>query len=42
MGLSKSLPDGINEVIYDRGARFSGGERQKLALARHYTQTLKY
>ncbi len=32
--LVKSLPDGINEVIYDRGARFSGGERQKLALAR--------
>ena len=32
--LVKNLPDGINEVIYDRGARFSGGERQKLALAR--------
>ena len=29
-----NLKDGINEVIYDRGARFSGGERQKLALAR--------
>ncbi len=32
--LVKNLPNGINEVIYDRGARFSGGERQKLALAR--------
>ena len=32
--LVKNLPKGINEVIYDRGARFSGGERQKLALAR--------
>ncbi|WP_288261933.1 ABC transporter ATP-binding protein [uncultured Prochlorococcus sp.] len=32
--LVKNLPNGIHEVIYDRGARFSGGERQKLALAR--------
>ena len=32
--LVKNLPNGIQEVIYDRGARFSGGERQKLALAR--------
>ena len=32
--LVKNLPNGIDEVIYDRGARFSGGERQKLALAR--------
>ena len=30
----ENLPNGINEVIYDRGMRFSGGERQKLALAR--------
>ena len=30
----KNLPNGINELIYDRGLRFSGGERQKLALAR--------
>ena len=29
-----SLPNGINEIIYDRGIRFSGGERQRLALAR--------
>ena len=28
------LPMGINELIFDRGVRFSGGERQKLALAR--------
>ncbi len=32
--LVKNLPNGINEVIYDRGARFSGGEKQKIALAR--------
>ena len=37
--LVNNLKDGINEVIYDRGMRFSGGERQKLALARAlYTQ----
>ncbi len=28
------LPNGIDEYIYDRGSRFSGGERQRLALAR--------
>ena len=28
------LPNGINECILDRGSRFSGGERQRLALAR--------
>ncbi len=28
------LPNGIEESIFDRGIRFSGGERQKLALAR--------
>ena len=28
------LPNGLNELIFDRGIRFSGGERQKLALAR--------
>ena len=28
------LPKGIEEPIFDRGIRFSGGERQKLALAR--------
>ncbi len=30
----KNLPNGINEIVLDRGARFSGGERQRLALAR--------
>mgnify|MGYP001210187374 CR=1 FL=1 len=30
----KKLPEGIDEIIYDRGMRFSGGQRQKLALAR--------
>ena len=34
LDLVENLPNGINEVIYDRGARFSGGEKQKLALAR--------
>ncbi len=32
--LVTSLPNGINEIVYDKGLRFSGGERQKLALAR--------
>ncbi len=30
----QKLPNGINEIIYDRGMRFSGGEKQKLSLAR--------
>ena len=30
----RKLPNGIKEVIYDRGMRFSGGEKQKLSLAR--------
>ena len=30
----KNLPNGIDEIVLDRGARFSGGERQRLALAR--------
>ena len=30
----KKIPNGINEKIYDKGMRFSGGERQKIALAR--------
>jgi len=29
-----NLPNGIDEIIYDKGMRFSGGQRQKLALAR--------
>ena len=32
--LVNKLPENINEKIYDKGMRFSGGERQKLALAR--------
>ena len=34
LDIVKSLPNGLNEIIYDRGLRFSGGERQRLALAR--------
>lgn len=30
----KKLPNGIDELIFNRGQRFSGGEKQKLALAR--------
>ncbi len=29
-----SLPNGIDELILDRGLRFSGGERKRIALAR--------
>jgi len=32
--LVRSLPDGLETMAGDRGARFSGGERQRLALAR--------
>ena len=30
----KELPGGIKESVMERGARFSGGQRQRLALAR--------
>ena len=30
----KNLPNGMNEIVLDKGMRFSGGQRQKLALAR--------
>jgi ATP-binding cassette subfamily B protein len=32
--LISSLPDGLNTIAGDRGYRFSGGEKQRLALAR--------
>jgi ATP-binding cassette subfamily B protein len=32
--LIASLPDGLNTIAGDRGYRFSGGEKQRLALAR--------
>lgn len=32
--LVKSLPDGLNTVVGDRGYRLSGGEKQRLAIAR--------
>ena len=31
-----SLPNGIDEMVLDRGLRFSGGERQIIALARAF------
>ena len=33
-GLVRSLPDGLDTVVGDRGHRLSGGEKQRLALAR--------
>jgi ATP-binding cassette, subfamily C, bacterial len=30
----KSLPEGLDTIVGDRGSRFSGGEQQRLALAR--------
>jgi ATP-binding cassette, subfamily B, bacterial len=32
--LIKSLPDGLDTVVGDRGYRFSGGEKQRIAIAR--------
>lgn len=32
--LIRSLPDGLNTVVGDRGYRLSGGEKQRLAIAR--------
>ena len=32
--LISSLPDGLDTIVGDRGYRFSGGEKQRLALAR--------
>lgn len=33
-GLIRALPDGLETVVGERGYRFSGGERQRLAIAR--------
>jgi ABC-type multidrug transport system fused ATPase/permease subunit len=33
-GLLRSLPDGINSTVNDRGDNFSGGQRQRLGIAR--------
>ena len=30
----RSLPDGLNTVVGERGYRFSGGEKQRIAIAR--------
>ncbi|HEY8534751.1 MAG TPA: ABC transporter ATP-binding protein [Micromonospora sp.] len=32
--LVRSLPDGLNTVVGERGYRFSGGEKQRIAIAR--------
>lgn len=34
IGLVESLPDGLDTVVGDRGHRLSGGEKQRLAIAR--------
>jgi ATP-binding cassette, subfamily B, bacterial len=33
-GLVRSLPDGLETVVGERGYRFSGGEKQRIAIAR--------
>jgi len=34
LSLVRSLPDGLDTVVGDRGYRLSGGEKQRLAIAR--------
>jgi len=34
LGLVESLPDGLDTLVGERGYRFSGGEKQRLAIAR--------
>jgi ATP-binding cassette, subfamily B, bacterial len=34
LGLVESLPDGLDTVVGDRGYRLSGGEKQRIAIAR--------
>lgn len=34
LGLLESLPDGLDTVVGDRGHRLSGGEKQRMAIAR--------
>lgn len=34
LGLVESLPDGLETMVGERGYRFSGGEKQRLAIAR--------
>jgi ATP-binding cassette subfamily B protein len=34
IGLVRSLPDGLDTVVGDRGYRLSGGEKQRIAIAR--------
>jgi len=34
LGLIESLPDGLDTMVGERGYRFSGGEKQRLAIAR--------
>jgi ATP-binding cassette subfamily B protein len=33
-GLVRTLPDGLDTVVGERGYRFSGGEKQRIAIAR--------
>ncbi len=39
INLIEALPDGLNTVVGDRGYRLSGGEKQRLALARLFLKS---